>query len=566
MFDSIPSTTDTMLDWDWVQFQPYFDNLLSRPITPDNLEQWLHDYTVLQKSLDEIYTRLYLKTVQDTNSTLDRDRWDHFLDTIFEPWQQASHAIDKLWVDSGLQPSQFDVPMQRLITDIKLFRTENVPLQLQEERLGQQYDDIAGNQTVMWQGEEYTIKQMDTLLQEQERSLRADAWHLSHQRQLADREAYNALWQSLLALRIKIAENAGYDNYRDYKWQSLKRFDYTPQDCMQFHDAIAKVVVPAAERILEKRRQALGVESLRPWDLDVDVRYRTPLRPFEHAIDFATGASRIFHNIHPTLGDYFDDMNRNNLLDLPNRKGKAPGGFCTTLRVQNKPFIFMNAVGIHDDLQTLLHESGHAFHAYAAFHWPYVEQQEAPLEFAEVASMAMELLAQPYLDRDAGGFYTEDDAKRAQIEHLESIILFWPYMAVVDGFQHWVYENPVTASDPSECDTKWAELWQQYMTGVDWSGLDDVMMTGWHRKLHIFQVPFYYIEYGLAQLGAVQVWRNALSDQSAALERYRHALQLGGTASLPDLYAAAGARFTFDENTLRQAVELIETQLDILAV
>jgi oligoendopeptidase F len=265
----------------------------------------------------------------------------------------------------------------------------------------------------------------------------------------------------------------------------------------------------------------------------------------------------MFSSVDPQLGRYFLQMETESLLDLENRKGKAPGGFCIDFPLARKPFIFMNAVGLHDDVQTMLHEGGHAFHTFEIAGLPYHPQLEIPMEFAEVASMAMELLAAPYLTRDQGGFYSPEEAARARIEHLENSLLFWPYMAVVDAFQHWVYTQPQLARDPAECDACWSALWDRFMQGIDYSGLDEHKVTGWQRKVHIFQDPFYYIEYGLAQLGAVQVWRNARKDQAGAVAAYRRALSLGGTASLPELFRTAGAHFAFDADTLAEAVQLM---------
>jgi oligoendopeptidase F len=266
----------------------------------------------------------------------------------------------------------------------------------------------------------------------------------------------------------------------------------------------------------------------------------------------------VLGRVDEELGEYFATMRREGLLDLDNRKGKAPGGYCTSFPAVQRPFIFMNAVGLAGDVRTLLHEAGHAFHVFESRPLPYHQQRSVPMEFAEVASMAMELLAAPYLHRGDGGFYDEADYARARVEHLEGILAFWPYMAVVDGFQHWAYANPEAGVDPAACDAAWDGLWARFMGAIDWSGLDAERVTGWHRKQHIFRAPFYYVEYGMAQLGAVQVWRNALADQAGALAAYRRALALGGTATLPELFAAAGARFAFDTATVQEAVDLIE--------
>jgi len=293
---------------------------------------------------------------------------------------------------------------------------------------------------------------------------------------------------------------------------------------------------------------------------------RTPLKPFRDVEELEAVGAQIFTQVDPQLGAYFQRMRDDRLLDLPNRKGKAPGAYCIDFAVQKVPFIFHNAAGSHEDVQTLLHEAGHAFHVFERINLPYHQMQDSPMEFNEVASMAMELLAAPYLMREQGGFYTQAEAARARIDHLTGLLVFWPYMAVVDAFQHWVHENIDTALDPTRCDEKWAELWNRYIIGVDYSGLEQDMMTGWHRKLHIHRVPFYYVEYGLAQLGAVQVWANAIEDQAGAVASYRRALSLGGTSALPDLYAAAGARFAFDAATLGRAVDLIERTIEELAI
>ena len=342
------------------------------------------------------------------------------------------------------------------------------------------------------------------------------------------------------------------------------RFDYTPDDCITFHDAIEQAVVPAAQRMAVRRMKALGINSLRYYDLFVDLSGKPPLKPFSSVREMKDKASAIFHHVLPQFGAYFDQMDTEGLMDLNNRKNKAAGGYCTDFSHAKRPFIFANAVGIHDDIQTLLHEGGHSFHAFESFKLPYFQQRNEsaiPMEFAEVASMAMEYLASPYLSKEFDGFYSETDTARAQVDHIETDLRFWAYMAIVDAFQHWVYENPVDGKDPDKCDAAWAALEKRFRPYIDWNGYEDVMMTGWQRKDHIHQAPFYYVEYGLALLGAVQIWRNALENQEKAVNAYRRALALGGTAPLPQLFETAGARFAFDADTLQEAVGLMESTI-----
>jgi oligoendopeptidase F len=564
MFATLPQSAAEFKDWDWPKIEPFLQDLQNRPLTADNVNDWLADWTRITQLIEETRVRAEVATTVDTTDEAASDYLRAYLETIIEPYKTAEQGLRQKLLDSGFEPDGFAVPLRNLRAEVDLFRESNLPLLTEEHTLGLDYGRIVGAQTVEWDGVEKTIRQLLPLLQESDRTLRERVWRATSERQLADRAAINDTWQKLLALRLKIAANTGEPDYRAYRWKQMLRFDYTPDDCLRFQDAIEAEIVPAAARAYERRRQQLGVETLRPWDLDVDPLGRDPLRPFETIEQLESGVEAIFRHVDPALGDQFGVMRRENLLDLENRKGKAPGGYCTGFDVVRRPFIFFNAVGLHDDVQGMLHEGGHAFHVFAVEPLPYDQQLFYPIEFAEVASMSMELLGGSYLSAD-DGFYAEAEAARARIEHLEGLLLFWPYMAVVDALQHWVYTHPDAAADPDNMDATWAALWARFMPGVDWSGLDDAMMTGWHRKLHIFEIPFYYVEYGIAQLGAVQVWRNSLSDQVGAVANYRSALALGGTATLPDLFAAAGAKLALDAATLREAVELIEGEIDKLS-
>jgi oligoendopeptidase F len=561
MFQTLPSTVQEFSTWTWAQIEPYYRDLLDRPLAEDSIAQWLADWTRLQQLLDETFTRLRIATTVNTEDKAAAERLQAMMVSIVEPSQTAEQKLKQKLLASGLTLPGMEIPIRNLRTEAGLFTQANVPLFTQEVELGLRYDRISGAQTVVWEGQERTLIQMKTLLQSDDRALRETVWRRIAERRLQDRAALNDLWTEYLSLRAKMAANAGFSSYRDLRWKQLKRFDYTPADCQTFHAAIEQVVVPAATRVYERQRALLGVESLRPWDLDRDDVYhptRPPLYPFQNIEELEYKAEAIFHKVDPELGDYFTTMRREKLLDLGNRKGKAPGGYQSSLVHAKRPFIFMNAVGVHDDVQTLLHEGGHAFHWFEASRLPYVMQWDYGAEIAEVASMSMELLAAPYLTQDCGGYYSAPDAAHARIHHLERAILFWPYMAVVDAFQHWVYTHIDQAADPARCDAQWGELWSRFIPGVDWSGLEDARVTGWQRKLHIYKYPFYYVDYGLAQVGAVQVWRNALKDQAGAVRRYREALTLGGTRSLPELFAAAGAKFAFDAATLGELVALME--------
>ena len=557
----IPPVVKQAITQSWEDFRPEFEALVETELTSENIKDWLQEWSRLSRLLDEVRARLSVQHTIDTTDEEVETRYFNYIENILPQLKQINEQLTRKFVESELAPKELRVPLRDMQATLDIFSEDNLPLLTQEQKLGSEYNKIIGAQAVEWDGAEVTILQLGKYLQDDDRAIREKAWRATTTRQLQDRAAINDLWTQFMDLRGQITRNAGLSSYRDYKWKDRNRHDYTPADSQQFHAAIEQVVVPAMVKLNEQRRRRLGVESLRPWDLDVDEFGEPPLRPFADSDEFTRKANAILENVDPELGHYFKIMREENLLDLDNRKGKAPGGYCTSFDVIDRPFIFMNAVGIQTDVRTLLHEAGHAFHVFESAHLPYYPMQWYPLEFAEVASMAMELLSSPYWSEEYGGYYAPADAARARIEHLENIIRFWPYMAVVDAFQHWVYENHKLASDPANCDAKWTELWHRYMQGVDWSGLEDEVATGWHNKQHIHRSPFYYIEYGVAQLGAVQVWHNALQDKAQAIQQYRQALSLGGSATLPDLYRAAGAKLAFDAETLGEAVDLIMTTL-----
>jgi len=559
----LPENSREMRDWEWNDYKPYFDYLSNQKINNDNIEEWMKYWSDLSELIGEVGTDVYVATTVDTTDEEAKKRFHAFLENISENASSRNQGLKKMLLDSGKTPDNFSIPLRAIKSEVEMFCEENLPLMTKDSKLSKEYDAIIGAQTVEWEGEEVTITQLSPVLLGTDREKREKAWRLANERRLQDREKINEIWKQILEIRIKIAKNAGFDNYRSWRWEYLKRFDYTPDDCLKFHEAIEKVVMPFANRLMKERKEKLGLEKLKPWDLSVDPDGREPLTPFENAGELEEKCHNVFKAVDSELGNHFDIMRENKLLDLANRKGKAPGGYCTEYYHQRLPFIFMNAVGTHSDVQTMLHEGGHAFHVFESDQLPYSAQRDVGMEFAEVASMAMELLAAPYITKDFGGFYDLEDANRARIEHLEKLVLFWPYMAVVDAFQHWAYTNPEEAINPENCDKQWTSLWKRFQTfeDLDSSEFEDVIATGWHNKLHIYHVPFYYVEYGMAQLGAIQVWGNALDDQSSAVKKYRSALSKGGNATLPELFETAGAKFAFDEDMLTYAVNLVDKKI-----
>lgn len=560
-------TKDELLAWVWKDLEPYYTELDKIEVNGTNVEGWLKDWSTASELGDELYNRLYVATTVNTADETAAQRFEVYMNEAYPNLKIAEQKLKQKMLASGLSVKGMKIPLRNMKAESELFREENLELKAREEKLNTEHDKVMGAQMVEWLDEQKTARQMEAVLREPDRETRRMGWEKLSSRQLEDREEINRQWVELMKLRKKMADNAGKLDFRAYRWQQMMRFDYSPQDCKSFHQAIEAAVVPAVDRLMQRRRDKLAIEQVRFYDKFVDLSGKPALAPFKDVRELTDKTSGIFHHVLPKFGEYFDLMDKEGLLDLENRENKAAGGYCTQFSHAKRPFIFANAVGMHEDVQTLLHEGGHCFHAFESFNLPYFHQYaEAtlPMEFAEVASMGMEFLSLPYQEQVNGGFYSPADAARARVDHIESMLIFWPYMAVVDAFQHWVYENFDDGINPSKCDEKWGELEKRFRPYLDWTGYEEVMKTGWQRKDHIHQVPFYYIEYGLALLGAVQIWANAIKDQPRAVEQYRQALALGGTVTLPELFRAAGARLAFDAQTLKTAADLMENTISEL--
>ncbi len=563
----LPDSIDIINPREWATCQPYAEELEKRPLSPDTIIQWLTDWSALNALIDEAGLVLYIKKTIDTT---DSEAEQAFLDFIMNVQPHAAVAEQRLkrrlLAFEGVDEVMAAMPL--LLRDMRneadLFRDENVPLNTKLGQMDNEYGKITGGFSAVFDNEEKNLSQLRALFQNKDRDVRRRAWTTFMGLWDSKRGELNQLYAEMLTLRQQVAANAGVADYREYAFRKYGRFSYTPKDCFTFHAAIETAVVPAASRLYAKKRAKLGLDSLRPWDADVEPSDAPALTPYHKQADLIQGGLNIFHQVDPELGHYMSIMAEEDLLDLDTRAGKALGGYCIGFPVRKRPFIFMNGTGRHDDVQTFLHESGHAFHVFESADLPLVWQQDPPMEFCEVASMSMELLTAPYFTKENGGFYSPADAARARIEHLEGIITFLPYMAVVDAFQHWVYTHPDEAMHSNNCDATWDALWSRFMPDIDWRDFDDMRVTGWHRKPHIFGAPFYYIEYGMAQVGALQIWRNSLTDPAAALTAYRRALALGGTKTLPDLFAAANVEFRFDTDMLTGLIELVEQTIEEL--
>ncbi|HRX85595.1 MAG TPA: M3 family oligoendopeptidase [Phycisphaerae bacterium] len=554
--------TGEVLD-DLTRIEPYFRDLLARDITAlADLEQWLLDGSELAACLAELRTDRYVQMTCHTDDEQLAQRYLRFVEEIDPPCRKWWHELNLKYVAapaaSQLPPQRYFVLDRSTRAAVDLFREKNIPLLVDQTRIAQEYQKICGQMTVQFDGEEKTLQQMGVYLENTDRALRQQAWELVSARRLEDREKLEDIYDALRAVRTRLAENADMPDFREYAFRGYERFDYTPQDCLAFHDAIERAVVPAVRAMNARRQALLGVDSLRPWDLSVDPKGRDRLQPFDSVEELCAGCQQIFDRVDPELGRQFADMRKNNYLDLASRKGKAPGGYQSTYEEQRRPFIFMNAVGLHRDVETLLHEGGHSFHAYASRDDDLIGYRSAPIEFAEVASMGMELLAMDHLDV----FYAGDDLVRAKRKQLEGILAIFPWVATIDAFQHWVYTHPQHSRDDRKA--YWLSLQSRFGGGVDYTGYADAEAYAWHRQLHLFELPFYYVEYAIAQLGALQVWQNARRDRAAAVRQYRAGLAVGGARPLPELFSAAGIRFDFTYDTVAPLIEAVQHELDQL--
>lgn len=548
----------------WEQIEPWYQRLLDRVIgSPAELERWLFDVGELNAAVGQEGVKRHVAWTCQTDDPAREAAHLEFVREIEPKLKPVLNATREKYLDS---PHRAGLPRDRyLVFDRSqenrrvLYREANIPRETALSELEQQYQKVVGAMTVEFQGKERTPAQMAPFLEETDRELRRNAWELVANRRLADRETLDDLFDKMTSLRVEIATEAGFPDFTSYAYRLRERFDYGVKDAEAFGDAVAKVVVPLAGRILAERRAALGVDALRPWDLAVDPLGRAPLRPFEDVEQLAERTEDIFSAVDPDLGRQFHYLRTHGLLDLANRKGKAPGGYQTTLEDDRLPFIFMNAVGLDGDLRTLLHEGGHAFHALASRGEVLAAYRESPIEFCEVASMSMELLGA----RDLGRFYHERDADRSYRQLLEGIVLILPWIATVDAFQHWIYAHPAHSRD--ERRAAWLAILDRFGKAVDWSGLEEARANSWHRQLHIYLYPFYYLEYGIAQLGALQIWRRSLTDRAGAVAAYRRSLAVGGAQPLPALFAAADIPFTFNEAAITPLMEAIRSELDQLA-
>lgn len=571
--DFVPADLDASA---WANIEPLFADLRDRPVdSPEAFEAWLLDRSELQAALSEAGAVRYIGMTCDTASEPKKKAYLDFVENVVPKIRPAEFALDKKQADLAKRfdlGDRYTVINRDTIAAVEIFREENVPISTEITRLDTDYDAICGSMTVEFQGEEKTLPQMGKFQESNDRAVREAAWKAVSDRRAQDADKIDAIFDQMVAKRHTMARNAGFDDYVGYAFKSKNRFDYTPQHCFAFHDGIEKHVMPFVARLDAERKDLLGVDKLRPWDLAVDPRGRAPLQPFEGGADLVAKTRRVFERLDPELGRMFaelgDGTNTNGAengasLDLDSRKGKAPGGYQYMRDRSRKAFIFMNAAGLHRDVETMVHEAGHAFHSMLCVDEPLAHYRHAPIEFCEVASMAMELITMPYWDEYYPDKQAADRARRRQLEGSVGLL---PWIATIDAFQHWLYTHPEHTRD--ERAKAWLDLEARFGHQghrVDWTGIEQHRPIIWQRQGHLFGSPFYYVEYGIAQLGALGLWLKSLEESpDAALAAYKRALSLGGSRPLPELFAAADLPFDFGPDTVARLVGRVEAELDKL--
>jgi oligoendopeptidase F len=549
----------------WEALQPFFDNLEQRQInTLTDLEQWLKDSSELEAVISEDACWRQIKMTCDTTDKALEEAFTYFCMDIQPHIQPYADRLNRKLLASPflaeLDQEKFYTYIRSVKKNIELYRAENIPLQAELSVMQQQYGAISGKMTVEVNGQEYTLQQASKFLESHDRSLREAVYRKIQDRRQVDKDQLHELYSTLIAKRHQVALNAGFANYRDYKFAELGRFDYTAADCFQFHEAVKLHVLPLIEKIYQRKKAKLGLDTLKPWDTEAEPEGIQPLKPFTNGKELYEKTVQCFEQLNPFFANCLRKMDELKHFDLESRKGKAPGGYNCPLAESGAPFIFMNAAGQMSDVTTMVHEGGHAIHSFLSHPLELSAFKEYPMEIAEVASMAMELFSMHHWE---SFFDNADDLKRAKEHQLERTITIFPWIAIIDKFQHWVYENPTHTIQ--ERTDKWMEILTEFSTSsIDFTGLDMYRQTAWQRQLHLFEVPFYYIEYGIAQLGAIGMWMQYQHNPQAAIQNYINALSLGGTKTLPALYEAAGLKFDLSPNHIKTLMSFVNTQMEEL--
>lgn len=547
---------------DWESLKPYFDDLIDREWENENeFHRWLGEWSEVQAVVSEEACWKQIRMTCDTENKALEEDFNQFCLEIEPHLRECNDRLNKKLIVSpflnSIKDEAFDIFLRSVRKEIDLFRKENTELLAQLNVKAQQYGMITGKMTVEVENKEYTLQQAALFLMQSNRAIREEVYHKVNQRRLQDEISLDTLFDELLQLRHQVALNAGFENYRDYKFKELGRFDYSVSDCEQFHEAIRTSIKPLVEKIYEHKKKQLKLEVLKPYDVDAEPEGQHPLKPFQDGQDLLEKSQQVFSSLNPFFGECLKKMENLNHFDLESRKGKAPGGYNCPLAETGAPFIFMNAAGTADDVVTMMHEGGHALHSFLSHDLKYSAYKEYPMEMAELASMSMELFSMEHWHI----FYADhSELQRAKWEELERVLSIFPWIATIDKFQHWLYTHPGHTAE--ERKVNWLRIHEEFSPcTISWEGLEEYRAMLWQKQLHLFEVPFYYIEYGIAQLGALAMWLQFKENKEATLENYMNALSKGNTQTLPELYRSAGISFDFGKENVERLSRFVEREL-----
>jgi oligoendopeptidase F len=549
----------------WSELQPWFEELVKYEIqNVEDLKVWLSMLNEMKSFLAENMAWRYIRMSTDTVNARYKEDYTFFVKEIQPKIAPFSDRFNKMLAESSFanqlkSDRAYELLLRNTLKDIEIYRESNVALISEAQNKAQEFGSISGAMMIEHDGKQFTLPQAALLLESTDRKIRKSVFEKVSSRRLQDKNQLNALLDELIHLRQNIAANADFENFRDYKFEQLGRFDYTVQDCLDFHESIALVIKPLVEEFYEARKNALGVDTIKPYDLSVDFRGEKPLKPFVKGDELTQKGIEVLNGIDPFFGQCLSTMQQMGHLDLDSRQGKAPGGYNYPLYESGYPFIFMNAAGTQNDLVTFVHESGHAVHSVLTQDLELTSFKRCPSEVAELASMSMELIT---MDNWKVFYTNPQDLKRAKLTQLERSLETLLWIATVDAFQHWLYENKNHSVEDRE--QAWVEIHQRFYSHVDWSEYPAARANLWQKQLHIFEVPFYYIEYGMAQLGAIAVWRNYRLNPNEAIKNYRNALKLGNTRSIPEVYSAAGIKFDFSSAYIKELADFVHQEMKTL--
>lgn len=551
----------------WNDLKPYADILSGyEPSSVEDYGRWIENWFEFGLVVAEEYHWRYIRQSQNTADPDAKKRYNEYFSGIENQVTLLNNQLEKKALSSPylyqFEAKGFDIIKRAWQSNNDLFVESNVELQSQSDIKANEYNAIRGPMVVILDNEALTLQQAATRLEWPQREKREEAWLATRNKMYESKDAFDAVMDSLIKIRHQIALNAGFENYRDYMFKKLQRFDYGTKEAFDYHEAVEKKVVPLLTKIYTKQKETLGLDKLRPWDTDCDPYNRQEIKAFDNTDEFIEKMEQSAHAIDPDFGRTISDMKKNNMFDVDSRPNKTSGAYNASMPISRTSFMSGNFTGVVHDLVTGVHEGGHAWHAYLMMDLSLTGNEGVPMEMAELASMSMELISHDQWHRFMPD---EEECNRAKLKHYQDILYVMVLVAKMDSFQHALYENP--AMTPAQRHEAFKKVEERYDTGcIDYSGLEHLRNAYWHNQRHLFGMPFYMLEYGFAQTGALGINKNYDENPDLALQQYKKALSSGYQIILPELYKTAGVEFDFGVNKLDELMAYLEPKIEGLSL